>query len=187
MAPGARHGSGLVPEYCFSWVTRITWEWTRACVPLCPPNHQTFVDLPVEQVSTVDTLGKNGVSSPLQADMAEQGHKARASAARLEEVGATATAASGAGNTRIFEEGDVAGGTKNGMVPLRCSVYGRCASSDSCITIKFSVKWSTTCLRLGATIFRTSSSRIGKLCGGKTLCCGKPAICFAQRRDFLLQ
>lgn len=124
----------LVPGYSVAWISRTTRSWTRACVPICPPNRQTFVALPLEQVSTVDTLGKDGASSPLQADMAEQGHKARASAARLEEVGATATAASGAGNTRKFEEGDVAGGMKNGMVPLRCRVYGRCASWDRCVT-----------------------------------------------------
>lgn len=97
--------------YCFGYLAG-----TRDVLFLLPlPTHQTFVDLLSQQVSTANTLGESGGLSPLQADMAEQGHKARASAARLEEVDVT-------GN----DGGEVAGGMINGMMPLRCSVHGRC-------------------------------------------------------------
>lgn len=56
--------------------------------------------------------------SPLETDMAEQGRKARESAARLGEAGVTRSLTSGDDNEEICD-------ALNGMMPLRCGVSGR--------------------------------------------------------------
>lgn len=53
--------------------------------------------------------------------MAEQGHKARASAARLEDTGTPPVSASNMDGKSASE----AGSEERGMMPLRCSVSGR--------------------------------------------------------------
>lgn len=63
--------------------------------------------------------GGESEPSPLEVDMAEQGRKARESAARLEEAGAIGSSASSA------EDEEELYCALNGMMPLRCGVSGR--------------------------------------------------------------
>lgn len=67
------------------------------------------------KVSSTPASGGGREPSPLETDMAEQGRKARASAARLEEAGAVGVAGGGEGTS----------GALSGMMPLRCGVRGR--------------------------------------------------------------
>lgn len=67
------------------------------------------------KVSSIPPSGDGREPSSLETDMAEQGRKARASAARLEEVGATGGARGGEGTHSPL----------SGMMPLRCGVSGR--------------------------------------------------------------
>lgn len=68
--------------------------------------------------------GSGDVNSPshLQKEMAEQGHKARASAARLEETGALPVSIS---NKSAGNAASEMGSEERGMMPLRCGVSGR--------------------------------------------------------------
>lgn len=67
------------------------------------------------KVSSVPASGSGRELSPLETDMAEQGRKARASAARLEEAGAVGVPGGGEGTNEAL----------SGMMPLRCRVSGR--------------------------------------------------------------
>lgn len=71
------------------------------------------------KVSTTNMAGGISDPSPLETDMAEQGRKARASAARLERLDSIGPL-SIAGRDRGTD-----GGAMNGMMPLRCGVSGR--------------------------------------------------------------
>lgn len=69
----------------------------------------------IRKVSSVEREEGGSESSPLEADMAEQGRKARASAARLEDAGAELAADNGGGTSDAL----------TGLMPLRCGVRGR--------------------------------------------------------------
>lgn len=69
----------------------------------------------IGKVSSVERGGDGCESSLLEADMAEQGRKARASEARLEEVGAVSASDNGRGTSSALK----------GLMPLQCGVSGR--------------------------------------------------------------
>lgn len=76
----------------------------------------------IEKVSALNETREGTPLSPLHADMADQGNKARASAARLNDKGL----APAAGTSVDVSELDVGqSGSENGIMPLRCSVNGR--------------------------------------------------------------
>ncbi|CAM9105839.1 unnamed protein product, partial [Scytosiphon promiscuus] len=71
------------------------------------------------QVSTIVKAEDGNEMSPLETDMAEQGRKARASAARLEGAGSAAPLSATA------SDGRANGSMMKGIMPLRCGVNGR--------------------------------------------------------------
>ena len=73
------------------------------------------------KVSLISRSGGVDRPSHLKNEMAEQGHKARASAARLEDTGASSVSVS----NKTRKSASEVGSEGRGMMPLRCSVSGR--------------------------------------------------------------